>query len=88
MDAAALPRAPYASNALQLHALAYNLAKFLRNLTLPEAVMHWSRTTLRDRLPISRRHGAACAVPADSGRLRRTAARGTTPMLSQVGSGE
>jgi hypothetical protein len=42
----------FASNAvrLQLHALAYNLASFLRTLTLPEAVSHWSMTTLRDRL--------------------------------------
>ncbi len=35
---------------LQLHALAYNLANFLRALALPEAVRHWSLTTLRDRL--------------------------------------
>ena len=35
---------------LQLHALAYNLANFLRTLTLPEAASHWSMTTLRDRL--------------------------------------
>jgi hypothetical protein len=35
---------------LQLHALAYNLANFLRTLALPEAVKHWSLTTLRDRL--------------------------------------
>jgi hypothetical protein len=35
---------------LQLHALAYNLGNFLRTLTLPEAVGHWSMTTLRDRL--------------------------------------
>lgn len=35
---------------LQLHALAYNLANFLLTLTLPEAVSHWSMTTLRDRL--------------------------------------
>ena len=35
---------------LQLHALAYNLANFLRTLTLPEAVSHRSMTTLRDRL--------------------------------------
>ena len=42
----------FASNAvrLQLHALAYNLGNFLRTLTLPEAVSHWSMTTLRDRL--------------------------------------
>ncbi len=35
---------------LQLHALAYNLANFLRTLALPEAIGHWSMTTLRDRL--------------------------------------
>ena len=35
---------------LQLHALAHNLADFLRTLALPEAVKHWSLTTLRDRL--------------------------------------
>jgi hypothetical protein len=34
---------------LQLHALAYNLGNFLRTLALPEAVQHWSPTTLRDR---------------------------------------
>ena len=34
----------FAANAvrLQLHALAYNLANFLRTLALPEAVKHWS----------------------------------------------
>src|ERR687884_2228708 len=35
---------------LQLHALAYNLANFLRTLALPEAVKQWSLTTLRNRL--------------------------------------
>lgn len=35
---------------LQLHALAYNLANFLRTLSFPEAVSHWSMTTLRNRL--------------------------------------
>jgi hypothetical protein len=35
---------------LQLHALAYNLANFLRTLALPEEVEHWSLTTLRERL--------------------------------------
>jgi hypothetical protein len=42
----------FAANAvrLQLHALAYNLANFLRTLALPEEVKHWSLTTLRDRL--------------------------------------
>jgi len=35
---------------LQLHALAYNLANFMRTLALPEAVKHWSLTTLREKL--------------------------------------
>ena len=35
---------------LQLHALAYNLANFLRSLALPEEVEHWSLTTLREKL--------------------------------------
>ena len=32
---------------LQLHALAYNLANFMRTLALPKEVEHWSLTTLR-----------------------------------------
>lgn len=42
----------FAANAvrLQLHALAYNLANFLRALALPEEAKRWSMTTLRDRL--------------------------------------
>jgi hypothetical protein len=35
---------------LQLHALAYNLAKLLRTLALPEEVEHCSLTTLREKL--------------------------------------
>jgi hypothetical protein len=35
---------------LQLHALAYNLANFLRTLALPEEVKQWSLTMLRERL--------------------------------------
>ena len=35
---------------LQPHALAYNLANFMRTLALPEEVEHWSLTTLRDKL--------------------------------------
>ena len=34
---------------LQLHALAYNLAHFMRTLALPEAVAHWSLTSLREK---------------------------------------
>jgi Transposase DDE domain group 1 len=35
---------------LQLFALAYNLANFLRTLVLPEEVEHWSLMTLREKL--------------------------------------
>jgi len=34
----------------QLHALAYNLANFMRTLALPEAVAQWSLTSLREKL--------------------------------------
>src|SRR2546422_620708 len=35
---------------LQLHALAYNLANFLRSLALPGEVERWSLTTLREKV--------------------------------------
>jgi len=35
---------------LQLHALAYNLANFMRTLALPKEVEHWSMMTLREKL--------------------------------------
>jgi hypothetical protein len=35
---------------LQLHALAYHLANFMRTLALPDAVEQWSLTTLREKL--------------------------------------
>jgi len=35
---------------LQLFALAYNLANFLRRLALPQDFEHWSLTTLREKL--------------------------------------
>ena len=35
---------------LQLHALAYNLANFLRTLVTPEEIERWSLTSLRERL--------------------------------------
>ncbi|MBT5494953.1 MAG: transposase, partial [Alphaproteobacteria bacterium] len=35
---------------LQRHALAYNLANFMRTLALPEEVEHWSLTTQREKL--------------------------------------
>ncbi len=42
----------FAANAvrLPLHALAYNLANFMRTLALPEAVAHWSLTSVREKL--------------------------------------
>ena len=42
----------FAANAvrLQTHAVGYNLVNFLRTLTLPNWVSHWSMITLRDRL--------------------------------------
>jgi hypothetical protein len=41
---------PYNAVRLQLHALAYNLANFLRTSALPEEVEHWSLTALREKL--------------------------------------
>ena len=35
---------------LQVFALAYNLANFLRQVVLPKPVRHWSLTTLREKL--------------------------------------
>ncbi len=35
---------------LQLHALAYNLANFMRTLAMPRQLAHWSLTTLREKL--------------------------------------
>jgi hypothetical protein len=35
---------------LQLHALAYNMANFLRTLVLPTTIANWSLTSLRDRM--------------------------------------
>jgi Transposase DDE domain group 1 len=35
---------------LQLHALAYNLANFVRSLALPTEVTQWSLTRLREKL--------------------------------------
>jgi hypothetical protein len=42
----------FAANAvrLQLHALAYNLANFMRTLALPEAIKQWSLTSLQEKL--------------------------------------
>jgi hypothetical protein len=48
----ALSCCAFAANAvrLQLHALAYNLANFMRALALPEAVAQWSLTSLQEKL--------------------------------------
>ena len=35
---------------LQLHALAYNLANFLRTLALPREIERWSLTSLREKV--------------------------------------
>jgi len=35
---------------LKLHALAYNLANFMRTLALPKEVDHWSLTMIREKL--------------------------------------
>ena len=35
---------------LQLHAVAYNLANFMRTLALSKEVEHWSLTTIREKL--------------------------------------
>ncbi|MCP5081639.1 MAG: hypothetical protein GY948_08080 [Alphaproteobacteria bacterium] len=42
----------FAANAvrLQLHALAYNLANFLRTVVTPKLIERWSLTSLRERL--------------------------------------
>jgi hypothetical protein len=42
---------------LQLFALAYNLANFLRSLALPNQVAQWSLTTLREKLVTRWRSG-------------------------------
>ena len=83
----------FAANAvrLQLHALAYNLANFMRTLALPEAVKHWSLTSLREKLvkigakivtpcplrhlPDGRGRGAEGIVPGNPAADRRTATK-------------
>ena len=43
-------QSPVMATRLQLFALAYNLANFLRRLTLPREIEHGSLTTLREKL--------------------------------------
>ena len=85
VDVCTLPCCSFAANAvrLHLHALAYNLANFMRTLALPEAVQ-WSLTSLRKKLvmigakvvrppwplrqiPVDRGRGAEGIVPGNLG---------------------
>ena len=79
----------FAANAvrLQLHALAYNLGKFLRTLPTPEPVKDFSLTSLREKLTkVGARvvsHGrrgrlATANVPGDFAAHRRIAVAATT----------
>ena len=63
---------------LQLHALAYNLANFLRSLALPQEVEQWSLTTLREKL---------VKIGAKVVRHGRYASRGLSPPLSYLQDG-
>jgi hypothetical protein len=67
----------FAANAvrLQLHALAYNLANFMRTVALPEAIKHWSLTSLRENS--SKLVPRSCAMAATlSSRWPRSRCRG------------
>ncbi len=81
-----------------MFALAYNLGNFLRRLTLPKSVRHWSLTTLRDKLikigaRVVRHSGyvifqmAEVAVPRDlfAAILERIQRFGVPPPLVQRG---
>ena len=50
VDPTFVQEVPQQCRPLQLHALAYNLANFMRTLALPKEVEHWSLTTLREKL--------------------------------------
>ena len=76
---------------LQLHALAYDLANFLRTVALPDEVKQWLLTTLRNRqvricarivrhgqlgdLPDGRGRGAARTIPGKSSAPSRRSGR-------------
>ena len=49
---------------LKLHALAYNLANFIRTLALPKEVEHWSLTTLRRSGRGRRRQSNIAEIPS------------------------
>jgi len=86
---------------LQLHALAYNLANFLRTLALPTAIADWSLTSLREKvvkigakvvahgrvrgLPDGRGGGAPRAVPGHPPADRGVAASGRGALLTPAG---
>jgi hypothetical protein len=50
LDAVVLPRVPEQCGAVAAVCAGYNLANFLRSLTLPDEVAQWSLTTLREKL--------------------------------------
>ena len=50
MDAAVIRKFRNNEVRLQLHALSFNLANFLRTPALPKEMEHWSLTTLREKL--------------------------------------
>ena len=69
---------------LQLHALAYNLANFLRSLALPQEVEQWSLTTLREKLVTA---PGSCATGATSSSSSpRSPCRGCCSPRSCAGS--
>ena len=50
MDPAVMPDLAANAVRLQLHALAYNLGNFIRNLATPKTAEAWSLTSLREKL--------------------------------------
>lgn len=50
LDQAVVPAVPANAARLQVFALAYNLANFLRQVVLPKPVRQWSLATLREKL--------------------------------------
>ncbi len=78
----------FAANAvrLQLHALAYNLANFLRTLATPEAIERWSLTSLRERLIKTGarlvRHGRYAVFQMAEAALPRAVFAGITGLIN------
>jgi len=70
---------------LQLHALAYNLANFLRTLALPKVIADWSLTSLREKVvKIGRRSWPTAATW--SSRWRRWRCRASCSVAFSTGS--